>query len=104
MASTKIVIPQGDDNILGVKLYTQQEEGIYALVPEEGSSVTFYIRDRHNNIVQETSIPITAETERIEIKVSSTLLAGYYNYTLFYNYADGELHTLVSDGQLVIEE
>lgn len=104
MATTKIVIQQGDDNTLGVKLYTQQAEGIYELVPEEGSSVTFYIRDCHNEIVQETNIPVTAETESIEIKVSSTLLSGYYKYTLFYNYADGELHTLISDGDLVIEK
>ena len=103
MASTTIKIPQGDDNILGVKLFTQQEEGIYKLEPEEGSTVTFYIRDRLNNVVQETVIPVTAETEDIEIKVSSTLLSGYYKYSLFYGFSDGELHTLIPDGTLIIE-
>lgn len=103
MATTTIRIPQGDDNILGVKLYVQAEEGIYSLVPEAGSGVTFYIRDQKNNIVQETVIPITAETESIEIKVSHTLPSGYYLYSLFFNYGDGELHTCISDGQLIIE-
>lgn len=104
MAYTTIRIPQGDDNLLRVKLYTQQDEGVYYLHPEEGSSVTFYVRDKQNNIVQEETVVITAETEDIEFKVRSSLPSGCYNYSLFYNYADGELHTLIPDGQMIIEE
>ena len=101
--NTTIRIPQGDDNLLRVKLYTQQDEGVYYLHPEEGSSVTFYVRDKKNNIVQEDSIVVTAGMEDIVLKVRSTLLSGSYKYSLFYNYADGELHTLIPDGQLIIE-